>query len=201
MTLRIVIFTVLTSIICFYNHQMMERFIFNPWLVAHRRQWYRMITSGLIHADWIHLGINMLVLFSFGLSVERHYEFLFGERGDYLYVLMYVSALAFSLLPSYVKHRENYHYNALGASGAVAAVLFAAILFKPLAPIYLFGIIKLPGILVGAGYLLYEYQASRRQDSLINHDAHFWGALYGIAFTIALYPPVVAHFFKQLTSF
>ncbi len=180
---------------------MMERFIFNPWLVAHRKQWYRMITSGLIHADWIHLGINMLVLFSFGLSVERHYETLFAERGDYLYVLMYVSALAFSLLPSYVKHRENYHYNALGASGAVAAVLFTAILFKPLAPVYLFGIIKLPGILVGVGYLLYEYQASRRQDSHINHDAHFWGALYGIAFTIVLYPPVVAHFFKQLTSF
>jgi membrane associated rhomboid family serine protease len=201
MTLRIVILTVITSVICFYNREMLAKLIFNPWLVSERKQWYRMITSGFIHADWLHLGLNMLVFFSFGLSVERYYALIFGAGGTYYFVLLYMAAILFSITPSYVKHKHDYHYNALGASGAVAAVLFTAILFNPLAPVYLFGIIKLPGILVGIGYLFYEYRAGKRGETYINHDAHFWGALFGVAYTILIHPPVVIHFFDQLTHF
>jgi membrane associated rhomboid family serine protease len=180
---------------------MMSKLIFNPYMVSVKRQWYRMFTLGLIHADWLHLGLNMLVFFSFGNTVERYYEMIFGTRGAYYFVMLYAAGILFSILPSYIRHKHDYHYNALGASGAVAAVLFTAILFQPLAPVYLFGIIKLPGILVGAGYLFYEYRAGKQAGSNINHDAHFWGALFGIGYTILIYPPVVIHFFNQLTGF
>ncbi len=201
MTLRIIILTVFASVICFYNRDMLSKLIFNPWMVSERKQWYRMITSGFIHADWLHIGLNMLVFFSFGLAVERYYEMIFGVKGTYYFVMLYVAAIIFSITPSYVKHKHDYNYNALGASGAVAAVLFTAILFNPLAPVYLFGIIKLPGILVGVGYLFYEYRAGKQGGTNINHDAHFWGALFGVAYTILIHPPVVIHFFNQLTNF
>jgi membrane associated rhomboid family serine protease len=201
MTNFIVFITVVISLLALYNREVMARLIFNPYMVTERREWWRFFTSGFIHADFIHLGVNMLVLWSFGNVVERYYYAVFGEKAVFYYILLYLGALLISITPSYKKNMHNAGYNALGASGAVAAVLFAAILFKPLDKVYLYGIIGIPGILLGVGYLAYSYYMDKRGDDHINHDAHFWGAVFGVIFTVALKPSVFLHFIEQLTDF
>jgi membrane associated rhomboid family serine protease len=201
MTNFIVFITVAISLIALYNREVMARLIFNPYMVTERREWWRFFTSGFIHADWIHLGVNMLVFWSFGHVVERYYDAVFGDKGTFYFILLYLGALLISITPSYKKNMHNAGYNALGASGAVAAVLFAAILFKPLDKVYLYGIIGIPGILLGVAYLAYSYYMDKRGNDYINHDAHFWGAVFGVIFTVALKPTVFLHFIDQLTSF
>ena len=179
----------------------MNKLIFNPYMITEHRQWYRFITSGFIHADWIHLAVNMFVLWSFGNVVEHYYNAVFEDKGYFYYSILYLGGLIISITPSYKRNMHNAGYNALGASGAVAAVLFAAILFRPLDKIYLYGIIGLPGILVGVAYLAYSFYMDKKGGGIINHDAHFWGAVFGIIFTVTLKPSIFLNFLDQLTSF
>jgi len=200
MTNIIVFITVAISILAFYRDDIMAKFIFNPYMVSVRKQWWRFFTSGFIHADWIHLLINMLVLWSFGNVVEEYYAAIFEEKSGFYYFLLYFGGLLISITPSYKRNLHNAGYNALGASGAVAAIMFTAILFRPLDKIYLYGVIGFPGILIGVGYLVYSYYMDKKGGDNINHDAHFWGAVYGVIFTIALKPSIVLHFIDQLTG-
>jgi len=201
MTNFIVLITAVLSIMAFYSQDLMRRLIFNPYMISEHRQWYRFLTSGFIHADWIHLIINMLVLWSFGNVVERYYEAIFEEKAVFYFILLYLGGIIISITPSYKKHMHNAGYNALGASGAVSAVLFTAILFRPLDKVYLYGVIGLPGIFLGVAYLVYSYYMDKKGGDFVNHDAHFWGAVYGILFTILLKPSVAMHFLDQLTAF
>ena len=107
-----------------------------------------------------------------------------------------------SVLPSFGKHKDDPAYNAVGASGAVSAVVFASILFVPLGKIYLFFVpIGIPAFIFGGLYLIYSaYMAKRAKDN-IGHDAHFWGALFGIVFTIALKPKIFLYFIDQIARF
>ena len=200
MTNIIIIITAVVSIAAFYSQELMQRLIFNPYMITERKQWYRFITSGFIHADWLHLFINMLVLWSFGNVVEQYYSVIFEGKAVFCYLLLYLGGIVISITPSYKRHMHNAGYNALGASGAVAAVLFTAILFRPLDKIYLYGVFGLPGIIVGVAYLGYSYYMDKKGGDLINHDAHFWGAVYGVLFTIMLKPSIVLHFLDELTS-
>jgi membrane associated rhomboid family serine protease len=200
MTNYIVFITVALSIAALFNHELMGKFIFNPYMISERKEWWRFVTSGFIHADWIHLAVNMFVLWSFGNIVEEYYGAIFEEKGTFYYLLLYLGGLIISITPSYKRNLHNAGYNALGASGAVASVLFTAILFQPLQKIYLYGIIGIPGILMGVAYLVYSYHMNKKGGDNINHDAHFWGAVYGLIFTIALKPSIFLHFIDQLTS-
>ncbi|MFI5218546.1 MAG: rhomboid family intramembrane serine protease [Bacteroidia bacterium] len=201
MTIKIIIVTVLVSILAFRNHQLMGKLIFNPYMISHRKEWFRFISSGFIHADMIHLFVNMYVLYVFGGMVENFYSEAFDEKSVLYFILLYIGSLIVSIMPSYNKHKENYLYNALGASGAVSAVLFAFILFQPLTPLYFFGVIKLPGIVMGIAYLFFEYYMGKKGGDNINHDAHFWGAVFGVVFTIGLKPSIAMHFIEQLRAF
>ncbi len=201
MTNLIVFITIAISIIAFYNQDMMGRLIFNPYMISVRKQWWRFFTSGFIHADWIHLAINMLVLWSFGNVVERYFDALFEERSTFYYLLLYIGAIVISITPSYKRNLHNAGYNALGASGAVSAVLFTAILFRPLDKIYLYGIIGIPGIILGIAYLAYSYYMNKKGGDFVNHDAHMWGAIFGFLFTLSLKPSLILHFIDQLTYF
>jgi membrane associated rhomboid family serine protease len=179
----------------------MARLIFNPYMIQVRRQWWRFFTCGFIHADWLHLGINMLVFWSFGQAVETYYGYVFEDKSVFYFILLYLGGIVISITPSYKKHLHNPGYNALGASGAVAAILFTAILFDPLKPIYLYGIISIPGIILGIAYLAYSYYMDKKGNDHINHDAHFWGAVFGVVFTLALKPTLFLHFIDKLTQF
>ena len=201
MTILIVVVTALVSILAFSNEQVMGKLIFNPYVIRHKNEWFRFITSGFIHADWMHLIINMLVLYSFGGVVEYYYDEVFAEKGTYYFILLYFGAMLIAVAPSYAKHKNDPAYTALGASGAVSAIVFTAILFNPMSKICLWGILCLPGILLGPAYLAYSYYMSKKGGDHINHDAHFWGAVFGILFSIALKPALFLHFIDQVMHF
>lgn len=198
-TVIIIAITCIVSILCFNGTLNGNKLIFNAYQVWHRKEWYRMLTSGMIHSGWGHLFFNMLTLYFFGRVVEQYFSAAFGGvPGAVLYVVLYVSALAISSLGDLVKYRDNWNYNALGASGAVSAVLFASILFAPKMGIYIYLIpIPVPGYIFAPLYLLYCWYMAKRNMDNIGHTAHFWGAVYGILFPIICKPDVLSFCLSQ----
>lgn len=197
-TIYILAATCILSFLCFQNDELRGRFMFNPYIIREQSQWYRFISSGFIHADWMHLGVNMFVFYMFGTVVEKYFSSVFEERGTLNYLLLYFGGMAVSTIRTYHKHKFDTGYNALGASGAVSAVVFSYIVFNPLENLCLYGILCMPGIIFGAAYLIYCYYAGKRGIGYVNHDAHMWGALFGFFFTILLKPYLAIYFLKQL---
>ncbi len=193
--------TVAASLAAFSNDSLMSKWILNPYQVHHRKQWWRLLTSGFIHADFMHLFFNLFSFYFFGRVVEAYYGYVFGELAPLYYLILYLGAILIANAPSMAKHKDNHYYNSLGASGAVAAIIFAAILFQPWSKIYFFGIIGIPGILFGPLYLFLEYRMSKQGGTGINHDAHYWGAIFGLIFTLALKPSLFLVFIDSLLSF
>lgn len=186
-TIIIIIITAVISFMAFSNQALMNKLIFYPPDIAQRKEWYRFFSNGLIHADIGHLAFNMLSLYFFGDLVNQSFSQIFGASGTLLYVLMYVSALAVCLIPTYMSNKDNYHYRSLGASGAVSAVIFAGIFLFPQAPLSFFFIpIQIPGFVFGPLFLIITAYLDKRGGGGINHSAHLWGALYGIAFLVAM---------------
>jgi len=150
----------------------------------------------------MHLFFNMFTLYFFGSVIEQYYTALFGETtGIALYVGMFLVAVVVSDISTFIKHRNDPSYNSLGASGGVSAVVFSAIMFDPTSNIYLFAIVPIPGFILGALFLLYSYQRSRQMRDRINHDAHLFGALFGVLFTIIIEPNVIGHFINEISNF
>ena len=198
-TIGIILITVLVSVLAFSNHDLFRRLAFNAYDIKHFNNPYRFLSYALIHADWIHLLVNMMVLYSFGRIVEEYYTMLFGAKSILYYILLYVGGVALSTLPSFGKHKDDYSYTAVGASGAVSAVVFASILFDPLSKIYLFFIpIGIPAIIFGVLYLFYSAYMGKKNVDNVGHDVHFWGAIFGFAFTVALKPALLMHLFSTL---
>ena len=168
--------------------------------IVHRGQWYRMLSYGFVHGGWGHLIFNMLTLYFFGTVVERYFCSGFGDvNGVILYVVLYVSAIAVSTVWDLVKYRNDYNYSAVGASGAVSAILFASILFEPKMGIYIYLIpIPVPGYIFAPLYLLYCWYMAKRNADNIGHTAHFWGAVYGLVFPLVCRPDIFRHFLSQL---
>lgn len=192
--------TILISVLAFNNDDWMRKLIMNPFLVARRKQFYRTVSSGFVHASWMHLGFNMFAFFFFGRVVENYFYQLLGSNAVLVYVLFYLTAIIISDIPTLFRHRDNPGYNSLGASGAVSAVVFTSILYAPLNDIYIY-FIKMPGFLFGLLYVLYSYWQSKNEGSGINHDAHLYGALYGIAFGILVYPESAGGFIDQILRY
>lgn len=185
-TLIIIIITCLVSLAAFGNLKIQEDLIFWPAVMQRGRQLYRFFTYGLIHADYVHLAFNMISLWSFGQFVEKSlFAYHFEEKGKMLFILLYVLAIIISTLPDYFKNRNNYAYRALGASGAVSAVIFAGIALEPKLPINLFFIpIPIPGYLFAILFLVLSTFLARRGRDNIGHGAHITGAVFGLVFTI-----------------
>lgn len=201
-SLVIVIITSIISISAFNNRRIEDDLIFYPPQVS-RGQWYRFFSCGLIHADYFHLIFNMYALYSFGESVElghlykstagvvQHNGFqqIFGEtKGKTLYLLMYILALAFCMMPTYIRQKDNYHYRSLGASGAVSAVIFAGMILEPRSGVGLIFLpsVNIPGYIFAPLYLIISHYLARRGTDNINHSAHIWGAIFGIVYIIAM---------------
>ncbi|HMN33670.1 MAG TPA: rhomboid family intramembrane serine protease [Chitinophagaceae bacterium] len=196
-TYILIAITGLVSFLSFSNVALLNKCIFYPYLMKDKSQWYRFISHGFIHGDMTHLLFNMLTLYFFGKNVEVIFFYLFGNI--YIYPLFYLSALVFSSLPSYSKNKNNPHYSALGASGAVSAILFTTILFDPWQTILLKFIIPIPAILFAIGYVYYSHTMSKRGTDNIGHDAHLYGALFGIIFPVVFKPGLISIFIEQLS--
>jgi membrane associated rhomboid family serine protease len=198
-TYGIILLTVVVSIYCFNNETLFNRLKFNAFDVKHSNQWYRFFSYGFLHAGWVHLLINMVVLYSFGYLVERMFKGYFHEKYILYYILLYIGGLLLSIIPAFGKYKNDVFYNAVGASGAVSAVIFSSILLVPTAPISFFFLpFEIPAWIFGFLYIIYEFYMSRRAKDNIGHDAHFWGAVYGVVFTILLKPALATMFLQQI---
>lgn len=193
--------TVLVSYLAFQNHELMDKLQFNAAKVIHQKQYYRLVSHAFIHANWSHLLVNMFVLYFFGRGIEQYFGYYFGNSATVYFLLLYFGGILASNLWSLIKHQNNYYYNAVGASGAVSAMLFAFIFFNPWELLYFFGILPIPGILFAIGYLFYSYHMSKKSTDNVAHDAHILGAVFGFVFPIILRPELFTQFIDQLFSF
>lgn len=200
MNFILILATVIISIQGFGNPDRLSKLVFNPYVVKVRNEWYRVLTHAFVHTNWGHLFVNMLVLFFFGGNMEAIFTEMFGGAGKVYFVLLYLGGIVFATLPSFKRHVNNPNYNAVGASGAVSAVLFAHILVLPTETLYLYFAIPLPSFLFGIGYLWYESWMDKRSNDNVAHDAHIWGALFGIAFMIAVDYHFLFEFFAQISN-
>lgn len=203
-TYLIIAITVIVSIIGFSNRALFYKWSLSPYNIVRKKEWYRIITHAFLHGDYTHLFVNMLVLWSFGTSIERTFASLHNqgyiENFNLNFLLLYFGAIIFSSIPDLLTRRNQYSYNSIGASGAVSAVLFASIFFNPWGKIYFFAVLPIPSILFGVLYFAYESYMDKRGGDNINHKAHMWGALYGIVFLIAMEPKILTHFITELLN-
>ncbi|MDH5397344.1 MAG: rhomboid family intramembrane serine protease [Cyclobacteriaceae bacterium] len=199
-TIILIIITVLISMHAWKNTLFYEKWMFNPYKSRHHGQYFRFLTSGFIHKDWGHLVFNMFTLFFLGRGVETYLGYLY-DLSIPIYLGLYLSAIVISSIPSYLKHRDHEFYYSLGASGGVSALVFAFILIDPLTKLCLFGILCLPGFILGILYLLYSFQMGKKSMDNINHDAHLFGALYGAVFVIIMDPGLLMSFIEQISQY
>lgn len=191
--------TIIISLVAFNRPDIFDKLRFNAYAIKHDKEGWRFFSYALLHADWVHLFINMFVLYSFGEVVWAYFLFLFEGKAILFFLLLYIGGVIFSVLIDFGIHKDNPYYAAVGASGAVSAVVFSSIILMPTAKLYLFFIpIPIPAAVFGILYLIYSaYQGKRGRDN-VGHNAHFWGAIYGITFTIALKPRLAILFLEQL---
>lgn len=199
MTILLIIITLIVSILAFNRSDIFDKLKFNPYRTSHKKEYWRIISYGLLHADWIHLAVNMFVLFSFGSLVSAYFDMVFSGKSVFYYLLLYFGGLLISAAPAFGKHKDNPYYNSVGASGAVSAIVFASIVFDPMNKIYIFFVpIGIPAILFGVLYLIYSAYMNKKGSDNIGHDAHFWGGIYGFGITLALKPDLFNHFLYQI---
>ncbi|WP_312319189.1 rhomboid family intramembrane serine protease [Stenotrophomonas sp.] len=195
--LLLIAITVLVSWMAFKNRALADRLILWPPAVSRYRQYDRLITSGFIHGDWMHLLFNMITLFFFGGQIER---VMLGLTGSYLtYPAFYLAALLVSVLPSYLKNQKNPNYTCLGSSGAVTAVLFAFILLSPWSIIFVL-FIPAPAIVYAVFFVGYSIWLDKRGGGKLNHNAHLAGAAFGVLFMLAMRPEIFQHFLRELSN-
>lgn len=200
-TLIIVIVTVAFSLYAWQNPTVFDKCVTRPYDLVHKKEYYRIVSGGFIHADYGHLAFNMLSFYFFGDVVNSYFRFMYGN-GDGMFVLLYVSALVVSSLPDVFKHKNNRYYGSIGASGAVSAVIFSAIWLDPLNKVYLFGVVGVPGFIFGGIYLFYsKYMAKQPGRDNVNHDAHFYGSVFGVLFPLVTSPGTFLNFVESVSRF
>ena len=203
LTYIIIGITVLISFYAFKKPEVFSKLTMSPIRISRHGEYYRFVTSAFIHGDHMHLLVNMFSLYFFGPAVEVQLYHLFGATGNLYFLALYFIAIIVSDIPTFLKNKNNPGYSSLGASGAIAAVVFAFIIFKPLQDLCIFVGICMPGFILGTLYVVFSYlQGKKPHEKLknINHDAHLYGALFGLLFCIVIYPPSLPAFFDQIRN-
>lgn len=202
LTLSLIAITCLVSISAFSNRDLFAKFLFNAPLIRTGKQWHRFITHALVHADEIHLAMNMIVLYMFGSKVEEELSLRLGDiTGPLYFFFLYFTGIIASSYPSYLKHKEDHYYNSVGASGAVSAVVFSAILLDPWSDMGLMFIpVFVPAPVFGALYLVYCWYAAKHARDNVAHDVHYWGSLFGVLFTVVILPETVPQFIEAVRN-
>ncbi len=196
-TVMIVVVTAVISFMAFGNSQLIDKLLFYPYRMWRFGEWHRLISNAFIHADMGHLLFNMIALWSFGTYVERAFSFLF-PFGTSIFVLMYFGAVAVADAYHLFSMKDNPGYKSLGASGGVAAVVFASILLQPQGGISIMFLPSIPAYIFGPLYLLYSAYMAKRGGDNIGHVAHFTGSVVGFFLPIVLKPSLFARFLEQV---
>lgn len=204
-TIIIIILTCIVSLFAFSDRNFFAKMQFNPYQVYHRKQYYRLLTHGFIHADWWHLFVNMFVLYFFGGAAEAYLGGL-AQAGIIrypvlLFLVLYLVSIVFASSITLYKYKDNFAYNSVGASGAVSAVMFFSIFFDPWQKLYLYAALPIPGIVFAILYIIYTQYMARRQGDNINHDAHLLGAVFGFVFPLFIDLALFQLFISRLLDF
>jgi len=201
--------TLLVSYLCFENRELYEKLKHSPFREHNHGEYYRLVTSGFVHGSWTHLGINMFVFYSFGRFTEAAIGGYYSAFSQYafapeiaplVYLVLYLLTITIANIPSFLKHKENPYYGAIGASGAVSGALFCYVLFLPWETIQFYFVIDVYSIVAGVAFLIYSQYAAKRGGDFIDHTAHFYGALAMPLMLVALRPGLIGHFFEMLTT-
>jgi len=198
LVVTIIVITCVVSIVAFSRQVLFYRLALCYYEVVEGKELYRLLTHMFVHGSISHLLINMLVFYSFAVSLYQDFDYLASCGVIHFPCLQFlglyfgggITAGLFSLLL-----RKDRNIPSVGASGGVAALVFATIFFDPWTPLYIFGLVPLPGIILGAAYLVYSWIMGRRGRDHIDHHAHFYGALYGLVF------PIIAIDYHLLQNF
>jgi membrane associated rhomboid family serine protease len=181
-TIAIIAANVIVSFKAFSDHAFFDKYKFEVAAIKRGEQ-IRMITSGFLHVDGMHLFVNMLTLYFFASPV-------IDTVGTIAFLVIYIGSLILGNLLSLYFHKDEPYYVAVGASGAVMGVLYSAILLYPDMMLGLFFIIPIPAYIFGIGYLLYSIYGMKSRRDNIGHDAHFGGAMGGYFITMLFVPMV-----------
>ncbi len=200
MTPLLSLLMLITSIFALQKPDVIYRASLNPYYLVYRREFYRLFSHVFVHANWIHLFVNLIVIYSFGRYVEGRMIGLFGNLGIVVYLLLCAVIIVVSSIPSIRKYRFDPAYHSVGASGLASGLVFSAILFNPWLTIWLFFLLPLPAVLVGVVYLAYSWYMKGRSDDFVNHEAHFWGAVAGFLFPLTFKPALLNAFFERLIN-
>jgi len=201
-TYIIIALNCIVSFIGFRDKSFFGKYLFSPYSIQrNKKEWYRIFTHAFLHADYMHLLFNMFTFYSIGLVLELNsFQKNFPQHAEYYFVLLYVGGIMVSAFPGFEKHKNDFGYSAVGASGAVCAVLFSYILIEPTSQLSVF-FIPMPAALFGAIFLLVSWYLSKRGGGRIAHDAHFWGGIFGFVFTILLKVSLLPAFFEKIKTF
>ncbi len=199
-TLILVILTIAVSFYAWEKKDMYYKWMMNPYKVKREKHYYRFITSGFIHGDWMHLAFNMIALYSFGVHLEAELYTFMGNYYQFYFFGIYFLALIVSDIPTYIKNKNSSSYNSLGASGAVSAIIFACVILDPLSELSIYFVFNLPAFIFGVLYLVYSYYAGKKTVGGINHDAHLYGAVFGVVAIICIHPACLPAFFDQIST-
>ncbi len=192
MILSIIILTCLISVLAFRTPELLRKLAMSYYEVVHRYELYRLVSHMFVHGSFSHLAINMIVFYSFGKAVLFEfydlttYDLVHSPRA--LFLWLYLGGGITSALLSLL-FRRNREIMSVGASGGVSSLIFTSIFFDPWSSLYIFGLVPLPGILLGVGYLIYSWYMARKGQDNIDHHAHFFGALYGLLFPMVAIDP------------
>lgn len=198
----IIIATAIVSFIAFSNRALFHKLKFNPYYIKYNNEWYRFFTGGIIHGDIAHLLFNMMGLWFAGQVAEQFFQDVIGNtlNGSLAYLLFYIIAIPISSLYSFAKNKDNEWYSAIGASGAVSAVLVCFALLNPGVGLLVF-FIPMPAWVFVILYLIGSwYMARKGTNDNIGHDAHFFGAVFGLFVTIILRPSVGLDFIDYIRN-
>jgi membrane associated rhomboid family serine protease len=191
--LVIFVATIAISLIgLFGSPQLIERSLFRPYWFQRRKEYSTVIMSGFVHADLMHLIFNMMTFYFFAFPLERYI-------GTLRFVVLYLAGLLISHAGTYYKQRSNPEYACLGASGAISAVLFAAIVYFPQQSLFILPIpVPIPAPLFAVLYLAYTYYASKHPHGRVNHDAHLGGAITGLLFVAVTAPRAYGNLLQSI---
>ena len=185
--------TVVASVAALVSPRLLAHAVLRPYLIAKGTDYWRLLTSGFVHADIAHLIFNLITFYSFAFTLER-------LIGTVRFLSLYFCGLLASGIGTCIKHRNEPTYASLGASGAILAVLFASIVYFPRSRLLILPIpIPIPAPLFAVIYLAWSYYSSRNSKDRINHDAHIAGALTGVAFVALTDPQRFVALLRYLT--
>jgi len=180
--LFLIIATVLTSYKGFTDRRFYDSYKFEVEKVLVYKDYKRLLTSGFLHVNWMHLIFNMLSLYIFSGLIT-------ATMGGFEFLLIYFVSLVGGELLSLLIHRHHGDYTSVGASGAVCGVLFASVAIYPDMPIgLLFLPIQIPGWIYALLFVLVSIYGIRSRKRNIGHDAHLGGALIGMILALVLHP-------------